>query len=353
MPLGIVISVGGTPDAELSEAAQVVVEEGMMAPARFQLVYSEDIDGAGDLPHLSDARLGPGSDIMVVAGAPDGPQCLIKGPVHGQRIVLAHGGEGSSVEVRGSDTSITLDRESKTEVWAEGPDSMAVQAILQRQYSASIDVEKTHSEYQDSKHALAQCATDFDFVTMLARRNGANFWITCNELGIETAHFKRPDTAQDAAYTLTINQDPPTVTEVEIEWDTEAPVSAVLRGIDPASKSVLNGDVAQSPLSPLGNKALSAVAAGASSIHIAPPADSAGNLKSRGESALIDAGWFVHARCNTSVEALGGIVRPHTVVTLAGAGSRHSGDYYVANVRHEIDAEAHRMNLTLIRNAWG
>jgi hypothetical protein len=188
---------------------------------------------------------------------------------------------------------------------------------------------------------------------MLARRNGASFWVRSDALGVETAYVRRPDTAQAPAQTLTINQDNPSVTEIEIEWNVEAPTSAVVRGVDPAAKSVLTGDAVASPLAPLGTEALDTLGTVPRSMHIAPPTDDSGDLAARAEGALIEAGWFVRARCRTSVAALGSIVRPHTVVTLAGAGSRHSGNYYVAGVRHVIDAEAHRMELTLIRNAWG
>jgi len=351
MPLGIVIAVGGVSDAELSEAAQVVVEEGMMAPTRFALVYPADISG-GDLPRLVDARLGPGSEILVTADTPGGPACLVKGPVHGQRIVLAHGGEGSSVEVRGSDTSIAMDRETKTAVWSDATDSEAVAAILGA-YGYVPDIEATAARHVATKHPLVQRASDLQFVRMLARRNGAGFWITCDPLGVETAHFRRPVTTAPASLMLGINQEKPSVTEVEIEWDVETPSTAIARGIEPAARSVLTGDAMQSPLSPLGPETLDQLRPGPHSVHIAPPADDAGDLAARAEGALIEAGWFVRARCRTSVEAAGGVVRAHSVVALSGAGSRHSGGYYVAGVRHVIDAEAHRMELTLVRNAWG
>jgi phage protein D len=351
MPLGIAISVGGVADAQLSEAAQAVVEEGMMMSTRFQIVYPADI-ADGEIPLLSDSRLDPGSELSIIADSPGGAQCLVKGPVTGQLARLAHGGGSSSVEVRGADTSFAMDRENKATVWADVTDSEAVSTILAG-YGYIPDVESTAARHLELKHALVQRGTDLAFVRMLARRNGAQFWISCDPLGIETAHFRRPDTARTPDRTLAINQDPPSVTEMEIEWDLAAASSAVSQGVDPASKSVLSGDVAASPLAPLGAQPLSALPPGPAGLHIAPPADDAGDLTARAEAVLIEEGWFLRARCTTSVQAAGGIVRPHGVVALSGLGARHSGNYYVASVRHRIDAEAHRMELELIRNAWG
>jgi len=46
------------------------------------------------------------------------------------------------------------------------------------------------------------------------------------------------------------------------------------------------------------------------------------------------------------------VVRANTVVTLHGAGSRHSGTYLVSHVVHRIDDDDHWMDVTLVRNAW-
>ena len=200
---------------------------------------------------------------------------------------------------------------------------------------------------------LHSVQTDLDFVKMIAQRNGANFWVRCDTSGNTSAHFKRPDTAQEPSYALTINQDKPNIDGFQLEWESEAPTVVETRGVDPVSKSEINGDVQESPLPLLGSQGLSSIAAAPSTTHIAPAADMTGNLRSRAESAAIDANWFIQAKCTTCATVLGGIVRPHMVVTVGGLGSRHSGKYYVAAVRHEIDSTQHKMELTLLRNAWG
>jgi len=59
------------------------------------------------------------------------------------------------------------------------------------------------------------------------------------------------------------------------------------------------------------------------------------------------------ATCETSFETLGVVLRPAQVVEVTGAGTRHSGKYFVTAVRHTIDATSHTMALELARNAWG
>lgn len=301
---------------------------------------------------LVDERIGPGSELAVIAPIDGANNYLVKGPVTGQKIHLAHGGAGSFVEVSGTDTTIAMDRETKTTLWSDITDSDAVTTIL-GQYGYTPDVDSTAAGHYETKHTLVQRDTDLQFVQRLARRNGFLFWIDCDEMGIETAHFKRPPLDGDPAGDLIINLDSNSLEAVDINWDVERPTSVVAAQLDLNDKSDIDGAVAQSPLTSLNAEALSAIAADTRSIHIVAPVDDAGDLQSRGEGTLVEANWFIRATCQTTVNALNALVRAHTVINLRGAGTRFSGKYLVSGVRHEIDATAHRMDVELISNGWG
>ena len=88
-------------------------------------------------------------------------------------------------------------------------------------------------------------------------------------------------------------------------------------------------------------------------VHLAPTVDDAGAMGARSRGALRDAQWFIKATCQTSLHRLCDIVCNHTIVEVQGAGSRHSGRYYVTGVKHRIDAVAHTIELEMERNAWG
>jgi phage protein D len=351
MGLGIAIAVGGAPDEELAEAATVEVYERMGEMTTYSIHYDFDVV-EGDFPMLLDGRIGPGSELAVIAPLDGKNNYLVKGPVTGQKVHLAHGGAGSFVEVSGTDSSVAMDRESRTLLWSDVTDSDAVTTIL-GQYGYVPDVDSTSAGHFETKHTLVQRDTDFQFVQRVARRNGFLFWITCDELGIETAHFKRAPLDGDPAGDLIINLEANTLGAVDINWDVERPTSVVAAQIDLNDKSDIDGAVAQSPLALLGAQALNAIAADTRSVHIVAPVDDAGDLQSRGEGTLVEANWFIHATSQTTVNALKAIVRSHTVVNLRGAGTRFSGKYFVSGVRHKIDATAHHMDVELISNSWG
>ncbi|WP_204141050.1 phage late control D family protein [Halomicronema sp. CCY15110] len=350
MGLSVEIAVNGTVDGDLAQASRIEVTESMGGTTTYRLVYSVDIAG-GDLPLLADDRLGPGSELTISVPVNNRSECLVKGPVHAQHIHLRHGGEGSELEVLGADTSIAMDRETKSAVWAEVSDSDVVQSIL-GSYGYSPDVQATAATHTEAKHTLVQRDSDLRFVRRLARRNGYLFWLTCDSRGVETAHFKRPSLDGSPAAELTINRDSPTLQTLDLSWDVERPTSVVGQQLDLNSKENLDGAVAESPLAALGQQSLAQIAGGPRSVHLQAPADDAGDLQARGEGALIEAGWFVRASTQTSLRALGQVVRSHTLINLTGAGSRHSGTYWVASVHHQIDAVAHYMTVELLRNGW-
>jgi hypothetical protein len=179
------------------------------------------------------------------------------------------------------------------------------------------------------------------------------FWITSDGSGSETAHFKRPPIDESAAAELIINLESPSLQTLDITWDVERPTSVEGEQLDLNSKTKLDGSVAQTPRSILGDKGLKAITNDKRSVHVSAPADDAGDMQSRGEGALIEADWFIRAACQASPGQLNALVRAHTIVNLRGVGKRHSGKYFVSSVRHTIDASSHQMEIELLRNGWG
>lgn len=344
------VKVKGKVDQEIgnTESTEVTERAGQATTYRFK--YEVDIS-KGDLPLLVDQRFDPGSELSVLVPVKNSIHCLVKGPVHGQQIHLAHGGAGSWLEVRGSDTSVVMDRETRSKVWSNVKDSDVVQAILSN-YGYVPDVQATPAGHYEKKHTLIQRESDLGFIRRLARRNGCHFWISCNELGVETAHFKRPRLEAQPVAELVINLAKNSLNTLGIEWDVEQPTSIAGRQLDLNGKTNLDVTVAQTPQPILGDQGLQAITGDTRSVHLSAPADDAGDLQARGEAALIEADWFIRANCQTTLEELGVLVRPHNVVEIKGAGSRHSGKYYVTAVHHVITSVAHRMEMELIRNGW-
>ncbi len=354
MGQGFQVEVGGAVVPALASPGLVEVHERLGEPTSYRLQYPVDI-GDGDMTLLGHAGIGPGSEIAVKVPAQGRTHVLVKGPVHGQRIRIVHGGAQSWVEVCGSDRSIELDREVKARVWDGVRSSDVVREII-KPLGFKADIEDTRDQHEERRHTLVQADTDLRFVRRLGRRYGFLFWLTTDEAGLSTAHFRRPPLGGTATAQLVINRHEPkqsTIAALDIAWDVERStrVDALQLGLN--DKNVIDGSVSESPLVALGARALSAVAGGARSTQVVAAVDGVDDLAQRAEAALIQEGWFVEAACETSLNALGRLVRAHTLVEVQGAGLVHSGKYLVASVRHAINTEGHVMDLKLSRNAWG
>jgi phage protein D len=354
MGLGIVIASNDQPDDTLSNAVWVEVHERMGAIALYRIRYDLDTD-QGDFPTLTDgSNIDAGSMLSVIVPLNGKNNCLVRGPVTGQHINFQHSVGGSYVEVEGKDTSIVMARQTQAVVWSDLTDSDAVSQILgSGSYQFTADVSSTSPGHYEDKHTLVQRGSDLEFVRRLARRNGFLFWVDSDDQGNSTAHFKRPVLSGSPALNLDINIDTNNLAALDLSWDVEHSTSVEAAELNLNDKSQIDGSVTSSPLASMGTQSLSDITGDVRSGHVHAPVDDAGDLQARGEGALIEAGWFIRASGRTSVSALGDVLRANTIVQLRGVGTRHSGNYYVASVRHTIDVSAHYMDFELIRNGWG
>lgn len=351
MGLGISIRLNGLADETVGGAASVEVLERVGHPTSYRLQYPLDI-GDSTLPLLEDARLGPGADISILVPMPEGTQCLVKGPVYGQHIHVAHGGASSTLDVLGADSLVLLDREDKVAVWRQR-DSDAVSAVLGSRFG-NIDVETTVGDHSEDAHVLLQRESDLAFLRRMARRNGCFLWVSCDADGAETAHFRRPVLEGSAAADLVINLKEPqaNLDSLDITWDVQRPTSTHAAQLNLGSRSILGGAVGSSPQVALGGSPLSRIADGPRLAHVHAPVDDDGTLVARSEALLIESSFFLKATGATTAHALGSLLRVHSLVRLRGAGARHDGLWYCSSVRHAIDVAEHRMEFELIRNGW-
>ncbi len=352
MGLGVSIRLDGAPDETAASAVFLEVTERVGQATHYRLEYNLDI-AEDDFPLLKESKLGPGSELQVLVPTADATECLVKGPVHSQEIHFQQGGAGSSLVVVGADSLIKMDREDKAVVWTDLTDSDAVSSILS-QANLTPDVESTQAGHTELKHTLVQRETDLAFLRRLARRNGNLFWLSCDETGVETAHFQRPKLDGEARCDLVINLTDPrsNVTNLDIYWDVERPTKADATEVDLNNKSDITASVERSPLTALGGTALADIVTDERLVHIRAPVDDNGDLQARGEAAVIESSFFLRASGSTTLGALGKVMRSHTLYNLRGVGSRHNGLWFCSAVKHSIDLVEHRMDFELIRNGW-
>jgi hypothetical protein len=354
MGLDILICVDDIPNENLTQkVSSVEVYEKMDTNTTYKLNFAVDICD-GDIGVSMEADTAPDKILSILAQVNDSLVCLVKGPVTMQQSHLNHGGAGSSIHIEGEDTGHSLDHTPDFRVTDSGTDADIATSIISSGSQMLADVEPTSdSLHAEENHSHVQRESNLSLLRNLARRNGYHFWITYTNAGIATGHFRPRSLDGQPANTLIVNQENNNIDRLQVNADSTRPSRTEGRQIDVRTLTVIGGATTLEDTT-LGSTGLSTLnGSEQQSIHLAPTVDDAGALTARSRGALRDAQWFINATCQTSLHRLCAIVRFHTIVEVQGAGSRHSGKYYVTAVKHKIDAAAHVMELELQRNAWG
>ncbi|MEO6669744.1 MAG: hypothetical protein ABIN36_09735, partial [Ferruginibacter sp.] len=105
MKFGILADKDADETAALPELTRVEVHEQLGEPTTYTVVFAEDVC-EGDFQLLKHSSLMPCKEIAIWVEIDDRQVYLVKGPVKGQQIKLVNGGQGSEVQVSGSDNSI-------------------------------------------------------------------------------------------------------------------------------------------------------------------------------------------------------------------------------------------------------
>lgn len=353
--------VNGAPvELDLYDAlSSVEVEESIELPGAILLKLPIARTPEGDLTGVADPRFTAYANLAVVVQAEGKPaHCIFDGYVLSHKIRLDTGTTASNLEIWGQDASWLMNLEEKVREWADVTESVVASTIFD-EYGITAAPENTVDDspmHPESGHTLMQRGTDIQFLRQLARRNGRLCRVACADTaGKRIGYFATPDLEAEAALTLVLNPpDEATVTSLDFAWDVARPSEVKARqalfGNDDEDGAL--GDTSDSALPLLDERGLSAFGL-PMKVLLTAPVDDAGELVTRARSVLREASFFVRCTGEVNAAQLKDILRVGTVVTVEGAGSMHSGAYYVWSVRHSLTIDSHTMSFVLVRNALG
>jgi hypothetical protein len=360
------ILIGGQSATDFdTDIIDLEVEESADLPGAFAITLPISLTATGDLDTVSDARLAPLSNIAITAQAADGQtHCLIDGYVLAQQIHLDTGTARSTLKAWGQDASWLMNREEKAKEWVDVTDASVANDIFDSYSFTPADANSASDDgtnYTEDGATLMQRATDAQFLRALARRTGKLFRVFCSDQpGVRTGYFAVPDLNAEPVLTLVLNDAATAnVTTLDIAFDVMRPSTVnaynALFTDQSGDDDGAGGSVSDDGLPTMDARALADVATsdGTVTALLTTTAADAQTLTQRATALLREAGWFVRCQGTTDAGLLGAILRVGTIVALSTAGTLHSGNYLVWNVRHHITAEKHEMAFVLVRNALG
>jgi hypothetical protein len=332
------------------------VEEHADLPGAIQLTLSVTTYAAGtseDLTVVDDERFRPyGRVAVVVSVEGERDACIFDGYVLAHTIHLDRGTTASTAQVWGQDMSCLMNLVDKTQE-RSGTDGNTANAIFGDYHFGKAD--ENLNEPGPELH-LMQRGTDLQYLRERARRTGRLFRVCCDERpGDNTGYFVKPDLDAKAAMTISLNPvDVASLESLDFSWDVARPTKVMAHSLI-RSKDAAYGGATQSGLSLLDQRSLCGFAGDkhVAETRLTAVVDDAGELRTRAEALLREAGWFVRCEGEVDLDSLPSVLRVGTIVQIDGAGKLHSGRYFVWNIRHTISTESHRIRFVLVRNAVG
>jgi Phage tail baseplate hub (GPD) len=359
MATSFVLSVAGGRAAStaLTEALQSIeVEENADGPDAMTITLPVNRTSSGDLSYVDDGSFEPYTPVSVVLTAGSSTQCVFDGYVLSWRLHVDRVSMDSSIRIWAQDASWLMNLNDVVREWPGLTDGEVANEIF-ASYGispAAGNLDDDSPAHLPEQHTLLQRATDLRFLHGLARRNGKICRVACGEKpGERTGYFIRPSAHPAVASISLVDPYDWSVDALDVDWDVMRPTQVR------ASQASFTAPAASAPaiesssgIPVLGPRDLRSYAGRPSTTLLTATGDPS-ELRQRATAVLAESGWFATCTGEADLDRLGTVLRVGTVVTVDGAGSAHSGDWFVWRVNHLIERDSGRARFTLVRNAVG
>jgi hypothetical protein len=329
---------------DLDRVLEVQVEESSEEADALTLVARVEPGADGEWTSPLDVLLTPQTPVAVEVSRGDATYRFDGLSIEAAWELDAQG--SSRLTVKAVDRTLELDLEEKVVSWPGTSESAIAEAIFSS-YGLASEVEATPAGPDPDVHVLIQRDTDWAFLRSLAGKWGYATYLE-SEAGRAIGHFHALDPLAEPQGQLALGFGGDALR-------VEARVDLVAGERVQASRIPVLSDAPQTADSAGDDEAQGLVSLAGQATVLLAPADVWGEVEPLAAATGLARGSAFAAQLTVEVDtaAVGLLVRAKRTVLVQGLGSSLSGLYLVQRVRHVLDVEHHRQQLTLIRNALG
>lgn len=264
----------------------------------------------------------------------------------------------SYVEIVGIDSTILLDLEEKEVAWIDKTDSeIAKEIFTKNNFSAEVD--DTINPPKEEGSTIIQRGTDIDFLKMLAKRNGFECYVEKAPTSSPMGYFKEPSTDEKNKSKLYIHFDEKSnLSNLDISIDGLRPMSAEIKQKNALTAETVTSTEKLSDISKLGKSDLTKLYKSAMNgkpitkvLLSRYGTNDSQEMKNLAQSIVNEGSWFVVAKGMVESLKLGHVLDAKKIVTIFGAGSTHSGNYYLTKVIHKFTPDSYTQEFEAKRNS--
>lgn len=327
-PLGLIIKIEGSEIADdlMVMSARVHHQLNRIPEASFTVLSNSP--QSDDFAALDDDTFKMGSEVEILAFyGSEAEQSLFKGVIVTTR-ARVDSARGLRIELICRDPALQLTDVRSSAPYEDQKDSEVMEAVISNATGLRAKITAT----KDVSTQLRVAATDWDFLRLLADRNGMVLAVDDGEI---TA--TKPDTSVPPALTVTYGLD---VMEYDVSIDAHRMIkSATAKAWDEATQDEVSDKSSKVDDNTLGDTKASDIAKVLGDReHLTSTARelSASELKTLADARTLRANF---AAVQGSVKFQGsGKIKPLDMLEIADMGNRFSGNGFVSGVEHVIDS---------------
>ncbi len=335
----------------LERFAEIRVDQGIDMAAEAELQVPIGVDDTGVWSGVEEDFAQPFARIRVEVKTGDsGFVPLIDGPVVAQRFELDAAPNASSLVLVVQDDSVLLNRDEAVELFEDlSPDAVAQQLFAQAGLSARTDA--VASPAGGFERYLVRRGTAMQMLKELARRHGLFVYVEPDSApGTSVGYFVRPVLAGGEFPQLLLMGAERNINRFSAEFDALRPLRARAANLAIAGLQPLESESQASDLQAQGEEPVHDVVEAGVAL-MARTREMPEDLDAATAAAVNHSSWAYSANAEVQADLYGAVLRPHRVVSVAGAGARLSGEWLISRVTHTLRDTGYSQSVALKRNA--
>lgn len=338
-------------EEELDLFSEIKVDQGIGIATEAELQIDVGVDETGGWTEMEERYAQPSSRIRVEVKIREGDFVpLIDGPVVGQRFDLSGSPNSSKFTLVVQDDSVLMNQDEAVELY-EGQSADAVAQQLFQSAGLTPQTDSVSTPAGGLTRYLVRRGTAMQLLKELARRYGMFVYVEPGDSpGASIGYFKRPDlSSRDYPELLLVGAER-NIERLSGVFDGLRPLKAQAKSIDITDQSVVSSETDVSDIDPLGDEAVHEIVS-AGQVLLARTREQSDDLDASTAAAVNHSSWAYTANAEVIADSYDGVLLPHRVVSVAGAGGHLSGDWLISQVTHTISDASYKQAFTLRRNA--
>jgi phage protein D len=327
---------------------EVELDDELAAMFRIRLSILQQPDGVWT--YIDDEMFRAWNHVVISAGFEDDTEVLIDGYITHVKQEFDPDPSRCSLDIRGMDASVLMDREQKLKAWPGNKDSDIASEIF-GEHGLTPNDEDTQVIHDEAISTIIQRETDIRFLRRVALRNGFECFVEG-----DAGYFRPLQIDEEPQPVLAAHfGDETNLIRFAIEVNALRPVHVSMSQVDRSSKDVLEASAEvsqQTKFGEIGADSLPSADVGPGKAYVtANVATGNPEMTALVQAMFHQAEWFVTAEGEVAANEYGHILRPRGTVTVKGVGETYSGIYYVSHVTHSFTPDGYIQQFRAKRNA--